>query len=103
MLNKKTNIYCPNQNCYLEISYLNILKLVSSNDILKQFENNYLEEVKKNAQEDVFNCLTPGCGYFFFGDKEVIGEFVCPKCKIAYCLKCNDKFHFNQACIDKIK
>ena len=104
--NQEIPILCP--KCNKEINSECIYKslnVIGDSNLIKQYENLYLDIYVKNYERNNNNgivyycCPTPGCKKYIPCKNNEI-KLSCPKCRKEYCLKCYKPWHKNKNCED---
>ena len=104
--NQEIPILCP--KCNKEINSEGIYKslnVIGDSNLIKQYENLYLDIYVKNYERNNNNgivyycCPTPGCKKYIPCKNNEI-KLSCPKCRKEYCLKCYKPWHKNKNCED---
>jgi len=91
-------LVCPNPNCKLELSMLDIKDFLDP-VLRSKWEEYTLQKCAETHPEDFSYCPTADCPYIFIWEAgKDTNDYTCPQCKKHYCLNCRCIYHDDQTC-----
>lgn len=91
-------LICPIPECNTSICPSYIQSMVDF-ELYNKFEQNSFKSFIEGNANEYSCCPTPDCSYIFVWiATEDSNDFICPNCKIRYCLNCRCIFHNGMTC-----